>query len=64
MTVDGTQMLNVGIVETGYVGLVTGACLSELGHNVVCVDNDVTKVARLREGDIPIQELGSTSLSG
>ena len=47
-------MLNVGVIGTGYVGLVTGACLSELGHNVVCVDTDVAKISRLREGEIPI----------
>lgn len=55
-------MLNVGVVGAGYVGLVTGACLAELGHNVVCVDNDVTKVARLREGESPIHEPGLDEL--
>ena len=42
-------MLNVCIIGTGYVGLVTGACLSELGHSVVCVDTDEAKIARLRK---------------
>ena len=51
-------MLNVGVIGTGYVGLVTGACLSELGHKVVCVDTDLAKIARLRDGEIPIYEPG------
>ena len=55
-------MLAVGVIGTGYVGLVTGACLSELGHDVVCIDNDVTKIARLQEGEIPIHEPGLDEL--
>ncbi len=51
-------MLNVGVIGTGYVGLVTGACLSDLGHRVVCVDTDEMKIGRLRGGDIPIYEPG------
>lgn len=46
------------IFGTGYVGLVTGACLAEVGHTVVCVDIDAAKVARLDAGDIPIFEPG------
>jgi UDPglucose 6-dehydrogenase len=50
--------MNVTIVGTGYVGLVTGCCLAEAGHQVVCVDNNVQKVADLRRGKVPIYEPG------
>ena len=43
-------MLNVAVIGTGYVGLVTGACLSELGHRVACVDTDAGKIERLKGG--------------
>jgi UDPglucose 6-dehydrogenase len=46
------------MIGTGYVGLVSGACLSEFGHNVVCIDKDSEKVAALRAGRIPIFEPG------
>ncbi|MBI5622428.1 MAG: UDP-glucose/GDP-mannose dehydrogenase family protein [Elusimicrobia bacterium] len=53
---------NVCVVGTGYVGLVTGACLSELGHRVVCVDSDPRKIAVLKAGRIPIYEPGLSEL--
>ncbi len=51
-------MLKVSIFGVGYVGLVTGACLAEAGHDVMCMDVDARKVERLREGHIPIHEPG------
>ena len=50
--------MHVAIFGTGYVGLVTGTCLAEIGHEVVCVDVDADKVARLDRGEIPIYEPG------
>jgi UDPglucose 6-dehydrogenase len=51
-------MMKVSIFGTGYVGLVTGACLAEMGNHVVCVDVDAGKVERLQRGEIPIFEPG------
>ncbi|NIC38944.1 UDP-glucose/GDP-mannose dehydrogenase family protein [Halomonas desiderata] len=50
--------MNVTVFGTGYVGLVQGAVLADVGHNVVCVDVDANKVERLNQGDIPIYEPG------
>lgn len=50
--------MKISVVGTGYVGLVTGACFAELGHDVICVDNDAQKVARMQAGDVPIYEPG------
>jgi len=50
--------LKIGVVGTGYVGLVVGTCLAETGNNVTCVDNDEAKVEALRRGEVPIYEPG------
>jgi len=49
-------MLNIAVVGTGYVGLVTGTCFAETGNRVICVDIDAAKVDRLTKGEIPIYE--------
>ena len=54
--------MHICVVGTGYVGLVTGACLADLGMNVTCVDNDHSKIDMLLEGDIPIYEPGLEAL--
>lgn len=54
--------MNVCMVGTGYVGLVTGACLADLGMNVICVDKDEAKIAALERGVIPIYEPGLEEL--
>ncbi|MDE3004285.1 MAG: UDP-glucose/GDP-mannose dehydrogenase family protein [Gemmatimonadota bacterium] len=54
--------MNVGIVGSGYVGLVVGACLAESGNDVICADIDESKIARLNEGDVPIYEPGLNAL--
>ena len=50
--------MKIAILGTGYVGLSTGVCLSEIGHQVVCIDNDGQKISRLCQGISPIYEPG------
>src|SRR5262245_60065863 len=54
--------MNVCMIGTGYVGLVTGACLADFGMNVVCVDKDESKIAALQSGRMPIYEPGLEQL--
>ena len=54
--------MQICVVGIGYVGLVTAGCLAEAGNNVVCVDNDEEKIARLKDGTIPIYEPGLTEM--
>jgi UDPglucose 6-dehydrogenase len=54
--------MNISVVGTGYVGLVAGACFSDSGHRVVCVDRDESKIHRLNAGEIPIFEPGLSEI--
>lgn len=51
-----SQPLSIAVVGSGYVGLVAAVCFAEIGHHVICVDNDESKVKMLREGRVPIHE--------
>lgn len=54
--------MKIGVVGSGYVGLVTGTCLADFGLNVLCMDNDQSKIDTLLEGGIPIYEPGLEDL--
>jgi UDPglucose 6-dehydrogenase len=54
--------VNISVIGTGYVGLVVGACLAETGNTVCCADIDANKIARLKQGEMPIYEPGLDSL--
>jgi len=54
--------MNICVIGTGYVGLVTGACLSDLGNHVICVDKDLNKISMLNSGKMPIYETGLEDL--
>jgi UDPglucose 6-dehydrogenase len=55
-------IVRVSVFGTGYVGLVTGACLAEIGREVLCVDSDMRRVERLRQGQVPLYEPGLDEL--
>ncbi|MCD4783396.1 MAG: UDP-glucose/GDP-mannose dehydrogenase family protein [Candidatus Eremiobacteraeota bacterium] len=56
--------MKITIIGSGYVGLVTGACLGDLGHHVVCVDNNKEKIRMLKQGEVPFYEPGLKELVG
>jgi UDPglucose 6-dehydrogenase len=47
-------VMRVTMIDSGYVGLISGACFADFGHQVTCVDKDAAKIARLRAGEIPL----------
>lgn len=54
--------MNIAVIGSGYVGLVTGVCLAHLGHRVICVDNNIQKIKILKSGKVPIYEPGLNKL--
>src|SRR3981081_1479628 len=54
--------MHIAMIGAGYVGLVSGACFSDFGHHVICVDNDEEKIAALNRGEIPIHAPGLAEL--
>src|SRR3989339_1495740 len=57
-----SSAMRIGMVGTGYVGLVSGTCFAEFGMDVICIDNDRSKIERLKAGEIPIYEPGLDDL--
>ena len=55
--------MQVAMIGAGYVGLVSGACFAEFGASVTCIDVDESKIARLREGRMPIYEVSTISFA-
>ena len=55
--------MNICVVGTGYVGLVTGTCLAEFGMNILCVDTDSSQISMLNKGKIPFYEPGLEDLA-
>ena len=54
--------MKIAMIGTGYVGLVSGVCFSDFGHDVICVDKDATKLTKLCSGEVPIYEPGLDDL--
>ena len=54
--------MKIAMIGTGYVGLVSGVCFSDFGHDVICVDKDAGKIDRLKGGEVPIYEPGLDDL--
>jgi UDPglucose 6-dehydrogenase len=58
----GKSSMRIAMIGTGYVGLVSGACFADFGHDVICVDKEAGKIARIQNGDMPIYEPGLAEL--
>jgi UDPglucose 6-dehydrogenase len=56
--------MKIAVVGSGYVGLVSGACFADFGHDAVCIDKDRLKIGRLHDGVMPIYEPGLAELVG
>ena len=56
------SFMKIAMIGTGYVGLVSGVCFSDFGHDVVCVDMDPAKIEMLKRGEVPIFEPGLDTL--